>query len=174
MQFFYDTNVLLSGEQKWFNQQDKFFISSVTIEQLENIKHSETKNPQIKYLARKASKWLVNNTDKYIVYLFNEEDKFIRKNFPFTIDSPDKKILATALKAYQKDNYFFTFLTYDFNCYLFASTLKLNTTLLQKSFKPVYNGYHKIVCTTDEELAEFYTKINSNSSTDSNSFFKDS
>ena len=164
MQFFYDTNVLLSGEQKWFNQQDKFFISSVTIEQLENIKHSETKNPQIKYLARKASKWLINNTDKYIVYLFDEEDKFIRKNFPFTIDSPDKKILATALKAYQKDNYFFTFLTYDFNCYLFASTLKLNTTLLQKFFKPVYNGYHKIVCTTDEELAEFYTKINSNSS----------
>lgn len=33
MQFFYDTNVLLSGEKKWFDLgQKQFLISSVTIE----------------------------------------------------------------------------------------------------------------------------------------------
>ena len=160
MQFFYDTNVLLSKEQKWFNQQEKFFISSVTIEQLESIKHSETKNPQIKYLARKVSKWLINNPDRYTVFLFDENDKFIKRKFPFTIDSPDKKILATALKVHQ--NHSFTFATYDFNCFLFANALKLNTTLLQTSFKTTYNGYRKITCSTDDELADFYTKINSN------------
>ena len=75
MQYFYDTNVLLSNDKKWFNQKEKFFISSVTIEELEQIKSSEIKNPEIKYLARKASRWLVDNQDKYYTYLYDSKDK---------------------------------------------------------------------------------------------------
>lgn len=162
MQFFYDTNVLLSGEKKWFDLgQKQFLISSVTIEQIETIKHSETKNPQIKYLARKASKWLIDNPNKYTVLLYDENDKFIKKKFPFTIDSPDKKILAAAFKAQQEENHKITFITYDFNCHLFANALGLVSILLQKSYGQVYNGFNKITCSTDEQLADFYTKINS-------------
>ena len=98
MQYFYDTNILLSGDKKWFNQKQKFFISSVTIEELELIKNSETKNPEIKYLARKASKWLADNQDKYYTYLYDANDKAYHK-FPIAIDSPDKQILATAVKC---------------------------------------------------------------------------
>ena len=161
MQLFYDTNVLLSGEKRWFElKKEQFLISSVTIEQLETIKHSETKNLQIKYLARKAIKWLINNPDRYKVFLYDENDKFIKKKFPFTIDSPDKKILATALKA-QEQNYELTFITYDFNCHLFANAIGLESIIPQKSYQQIYDGFKKITCSTDEQLADFYTKINS-------------
>lgn len=159
MQYFYDTGVLLSGDDKWYNQEEKFLISSVTVEQLELIKNSETKNPEIKYLARKASRWLIKNTDKYIVFLYDQNSKIIRKKFPFTIDSPDKKILANALQAKEK-GYSFSFLTFDFNCFLFANALNLSPQILQKSIPSKYDGFKKIVFNTQEELANFYTDIN--------------
>ena len=157
MQYFYDTNVLLSGDKKWFNQKQKFFISSITIEELELIKNSETKNPEIKYLARKASKWLADNQDKYYTYLYDANDKAYHK-FPIAIDSPDKQILATAVKCNRKEN--IIFLTYDLNCYLFAKHLGLNTELLKFNISSTYNGYKTLKCPTDESLADFYTKIN--------------
>ena len=45
----------------------------LTIEELETIKNSETKNPEIKYRARNASNGLINNTDKYEVCIFDEK-----------------------------------------------------------------------------------------------------
>lgn len=157
MQYFYDTNILLSGDKKWFNQKEKFFISSVTIEELELIKSSEIKNPEIKYLARKASRWLADNQDKYYTYLYDANDKAYHK-FPIAIDSPDKQILATAVKCNRKEN--IIFLTYDLNCYLFAKHLGLNAELLKFNTSSIYNGYRTLKCPTDESLADFYTKIN--------------
>lgn len=156
--YFYDTNILLH-KKDW--TEDPFLISNVTIEELEQIKSSETKNPKIKYLARKASNWLVRNPNKYKIFLFDENSKVIKKKFPYTIDSADKKILATALEAKQS-GYTFNFLTADYNCYLFAKTL-FQSTFWQKKDKENYNGYRKITCSTDDELADFYTKINSQS-----------
>ena len=101
MQYFYDTNVLLSKEEKWFNQPEPFWISSVTIEELEQIKNSENKNPEIKYLARKAGRWLIDNPDKYKVFLFDINDCRFKK-FPFTIDSADKMILASVIATSSK------------------------------------------------------------------------
>ena len=157
MQYFYDTNVLLSGDKNWFNQKEKFFISSITIEELEEIKNSKTKDPKIKHLAKKVSKWLINNQDKYYTYLYDSNDKAYHR-FPIAIDSPDKQILATAVKCSRKEN--IIFLTYDFNCYLFAKHLGLNTELLKFNTPSIYNGYKTLKCPTDESLADFYTKIN--------------
>ena len=159
MQYFYDTGVLLSGDEKWYNQEEKFLISSVTIEQLELIKNSETKNPEIKFLARKASRWLIENADKYIVFLYDPNSKIIRKKFPFTIDTPDKKILANALQA-KEEGYSFVFLTFDFNCFLFADALNLSSRILQKHIPSKYDGFKKITFNTQEELAKFYSNIN--------------
>ena len=160
--YFYDTNVLLHDKNDDWKKQH-FYISSVTIEELEEIKNSETKNPEIKYLARKVSNWLVSNVDKYKVFLFDENSKIIKRKFPYTIDSADKKILATAVEAKER-GYDFHFVTKDVNCSLFATTLFQDsvTLLYDIEDKVIYNGYRKITCKTDEELADFYTKINSN------------
>lgn len=36
--YFYDTNVLLNHYDKIFNRDEKFYISSITLQELENIK----------------------------------------------------------------------------------------------------------------------------------------
>lgn len=154
---FYDTNVLLH-DKNW--TKEEFLISSVTIEELESIKLSEEKNQKIRYLARKASRWLIDNPNQYEVFLFDQNDKIIKKKFPFTIDSQDKKILATAVMAKER-GYLFDFVTSDFNCYLFAQAIGLNAQLLKEECKKnKYNGYRTITCPSDETLADFYTNIN--------------
>ena len=155
---FYDTNVLLHNDT--WTQNQKFYISNITIEELEQIKISEKQSPKIKYLARKAVRWLIDNPDKYIVFIFDENSKIIKKKFPFTIDSQDKKIIATAFEAQEK-GYDFNFITYDYNCHLIAKGTGLSSYISKQNNPKVYNGYKKITCPTDETLADFYTKINS-------------
>ena len=155
---FYDTNVLLHNNT--WTQNQKFYISNITIEELEQIKISEKQSPKIKYLARKAVRWLIDNPDKYIIFIFDENSKIIKKKFPLTIDSQDKRIIATAFEAQEK-GYDFNFITYDYNCYLIAKATGLSSYILKQNNPEVYNGYKKITCPTDETLADFYTKINS-------------
>lgn len=155
---FYDTNVLLHNDT--WTQNQKFYISNITIEELEQIKISEKQSPKIKYLARKAVRWLIDNSDKYIVFIFDENSKIIKKKFPFTIDSQDKKIIATAFEVQEK-GYDFNFITYDYNCHIIAKATGLSSYVIKQNNPKVYNGYKKITCPTDETLADFYTKINS-------------
>ena len=155
---FYDTNVLLHNNT--WTQNQKFYISNITIEELEQIKVSEKQSLKIKYLARKVVRWLINNPDKYKVFIFDENSKIIKKKFPFTIDSQDKRIIATAFEAQEK-GYDFNFITYDYNCYLIAKETGLSSCILKQNNPEIYNGYKKITCPTDETLADFYTKINS-------------
>lgn len=155
---FYDTNVLLHNNT--WTQNQKFYISNITIEELEQIKVSEKQSLKIKYLARKVVRWLINNPDKYKVFIFDENSKIIKKKFPFTIDSQDKRIIATAFEAQEK-GYDFNFITYDYNCYLIAKEIGLSSYILKQNNPEIYNGYKKITCPTDETLADFYTKINS-------------
>ena len=155
---FYDTNVLLHNDT--WTQSQRFYISNITIEELEQIKTSEKQSLKTKYLARKAVRWLIDNPDKYIVFIFDENSKIIKKKFPFTIDSQDKKIIATAFEAQEK-GYDFNFITYDYNCHLIAKGTGLSSYILKQNNPKVYNGYKKITCPTDETLADFYTKINS-------------
>ena len=52
MKLFYDTCSLLDAQKEAFESGDKFYISSITINELENIKTSGTKDEETKYNAR--------------------------------------------------------------------------------------------------------------------------
>ena len=52
MTLFYDTCSLLDAQKEAFESSDKFYISSITINELENIKTSGTKDEETKYNAR--------------------------------------------------------------------------------------------------------------------------
>ena len=70
---FYDTNAILElGESIY---KDKFYISSVTIKELEDIKANRNKDDVVKYKARMAVRRLVNNEDKYSVVLLSNDIK---------------------------------------------------------------------------------------------------
>jgi hypothetical protein len=47
---FYDTNALLNGD--YLDEKENFYISNLTITELENIKNNPKKDPDIKYKAR--------------------------------------------------------------------------------------------------------------------------
>lgn len=93
---FYDTSSLLLRANNLFDDEEFFAISSITLEELENIKNSGTKDPEIKYTARKLLHSLDENRGKYDTHIFTEDmlDPIREKDLSI---SNDMKILATAI-----------------------------------------------------------------------------
>ena len=93
---FYDTCSLLLKVNTLFDSNEPFVISSITLEELENIKSSGTRDAEIKYTARKLLHSLDENRDKYKVHIFKESMLNPIKEKDLSI-SNDMKILATAI-----------------------------------------------------------------------------
>ena len=66
---FYDTDALLVLGDRAFNEE--FALSSITLQELENIKISRNKSDEIKYQARTIVRLLDENKDKYEVVIYN-------------------------------------------------------------------------------------------------------
>lgn len=93
---FYDTCSLLLKVDTLFDSEEPFVISSITLEELENIKTSSTRDADIKYTARKLLHCLDENRDKYDIHIFTESMLNPIKEKDLSI-SNDMKILATAI-----------------------------------------------------------------------------
>lgn len=93
---FYDTCSLLLKANTLFDNNERFVISSITLEELENIKTSSTKDADTKYIARKLLHSLDENRDKYDIHIFKESMLNPIKEKDLSI-SNDMKILATAI-----------------------------------------------------------------------------
>ena len=83
---------MLELQNKIFDE--RFFISSVTLQELEEIKISSRKDDEIKYKARKVLHLLDENSDKYdvIIYTNSMENYIVEKQLEVT---PDTKIIAS-------------------------------------------------------------------------------
>lgn len=153
-EFFYDTCALLNEDLAKLNFP--FYISYYTLIELENIKNSEEKNPQIRYEARKVLRFLYKNEGKYYIsYPMPEEEiqKWIyEKKAPDTVDT---RILLSAL------NLPIIFETADLNCYFLAKHyFNLNTKYLDVSVKEdEYKGYEIVSYKDEDQLADLYEKI---------------
>lgn len=93
---FYDTNSLLVKSNALFDDNEPFVISSITLEELESIKNSSTKDLDIKYKARKLLHSLNENIGKYDIHIYKESMLNPIKEKDLSI-SNDMKILATAI-----------------------------------------------------------------------------
>ena len=155
---FYDTSALL--EQKKENLEQFFYISNITIEELESIKTSIHKDDKIKYKARQIIKWLIQNQDKYQVQFYKEKvfKESFKDSFLFEQINNDKKIILTALYL-NNQNKQLQFFTYDLSCFLLAKTAGLKTIYISKKQQNKYTGYSNIYCNSEQELADIYTKI---------------
>lgn len=68
---FYDTCSLLLKANDLFNDpSEHIIISSITLNELENIKTSSVKDPDVKYCARKLLHTLNNNLNKFTCWIF--------------------------------------------------------------------------------------------------------
>ena len=93
---FYDTSSLLLKTDTLFDNSEPFVISSITLEELENIKVSTNRDEDIKYAARKLLHSLDENRDKYVIHIFTDVMLKPIKDKDLPI-SNDMKILATAV-----------------------------------------------------------------------------
>lgn len=153
---FFDTNALIELCDSDFSEG--FYISSITLCELENIKTSQNKDEQTKYKTRQILHRLNENLN-YQVVIFNE---FIGKildeeRLPHT---PDNEICACAayLKELGKD---ITFVTGDLNCKIIARDIfKLPVADIYEK-KEHYTGFLEVEL-NDEGMAEFYGNLTIN------------
>jgi len=155
MQYFYDTCALLNNSNKIFENNDLFYISSITLKELENIKNSLTKDAETKYKARKLVNLLFSKQNNFKTIMYQKEWDDIIKQYPTLPDNNDSRII---ISAKQLSNNSITFVTQDFCCYLFAKSIGLNVQYLLEDIDN-YTGYKIVKCTTDEEIADFYSKV---------------
>lgn len=153
---FYDTSSLLLKADSLFEEEEKFAISSITLEELEHIKTAANKDADVKYAARKLTHILDTHMGEYDVEIFNEgmEKPIVKAGIYINNDA---KILACAL-SYEKKLEFgqhITFVTNDI-------CLKHLASLFFKGVESVdedhddYLGFKDVVL-TDDEMTEFYT-----------------
>lgn len=153
---FYDTNALLSLQKKIFETEQKFYISSITLNELENIKTSGTKDEEVRYQARCLIRLLEDNEDKYEIILYKEclNEKLKEFDLP---PSADCKIVISAyqLQKYLKEDAEIIFITKDLVCKQIAKSIGLKTSYVETKDKENYTGF-KLIEMSDKELADFY------------------
>ena len=152
---FYDTCSLLYEQKDAFKQNEKFYISSITLNELEGIKTSSHKDEDIKYNARTLLHLLEENENKYevILYTLGTDAQVELHNLPITNDS---KIIVEAFNLYQKigkpNN--FVFKTKDLACKTIARAIGLPVEHIQTK-EEEYTGYKEVIL-SGEGLANFY------------------
>ena len=162
---FYDTSSLLLNVNHLFdNPNDKVVISSVTFQELEEIKTSTKKTEDVKQSARLLLRLLENNTDKYEVHIYQP-----LMNAPIQIKgfemNNDFKILATAIdydkRCHPDETYF---ITNDLALKRIANLFFGEDSILSITEEQIdnYSGYTEIVL-SEEEMGKFYSNLNNNS-----------
>lgn len=156
MKKFYDTCSLLNCISDLVDKEEHFVISSITLEELENIKTSIKKDADTKFKARKTTR-LLENYPHYEVQIYNTlmDETILFHNLCLNNDS---KILVCADTYQKKSQEEIIFVTDDLNLNLLAQTIfKFKTS---KSLKgEVYNGYVEKYL-KKEEVANFYCNLN--------------
>lgn len=152
--FFYDTCSLLNELHSAF-ENDLFYISSVTLEELENIKTSSTKDQDVKYKARQLLHLLFENKDKYKVIIFQKEWEIAIVNYSYLSNNNDSKIIFSAFIT-DTEVHDLVFKTDDLCCAALAEQIGLTVETTYEQMKlDNYTGFiEKSV--TNEELVKFY------------------
>lgn len=153
---FYDTCTLLNELDNIFDKP--FYISNLTLRELEHIKTSASKDEDIKYKARKVIHLLQDHSNMVTIINYDYRwDKYFKK-YPILTDNMDSRIILTALLLAKKHS--LIFITQDACCAQIAHALGL-TVQQQRELSTEYHGFKEVLL-SENELAEFYSspKIN--------------
>ena len=152
--FFYDTCSLLNELHSAF-VNDMFYISSVTLKELEEIKSSNFKDPEIKFKARQLLNLLFKYKDKYEVVLFQNEWQEAISHYQFLTDNNDSKIIYSAF-IIDAEISNLVFKTDDLCCAAIAKQIGLTVeTTYENCQLDNYTGFIEQTV-SNEELVKFY------------------
>ena len=147
--YFYDTNAILDLQDKAF--ENYFYISSVTLEELEHIKTSKNKDDEVKYLARKSLHLLDERMDSYECIVYDSHIEDIINNTSIEI-TPDSKIVACCYYARKKLVNNLVFYTNDISCKMIAKQifgLPVESSVAGNGHDGyIYKGYKEITGNT--------------------------
>lgn len=136
---FYDTNALLLLLDAAFNEP--FLCSDITLHELEAIKTSKEKSPEIKYKARRVGKLLDQNVGKYGIVMYQSG---WCNSYP---ETNDNKIVACALDAYTRlksEDILVIFVSNDICCKNIARQFGLPVESVPSTPEQIYEGYKTI------------------------------
>lgn len=159
---FLDTNALLSLGENAF--KEKFIIAQKTLEEIENIKVSNSKDGEVKYKARQISRLLDKHDGEYDVVLYSPKIKEIIDSY-FLSETPDNIILASAY-YYNSNVSEVLVCSEDLNCKFISRnifglpTKGVSDINLVKNLDE-YLGYKELTL-SDEEMSYFYCHTDEN------------
>ena len=158
---FFDTNAILDLQDKMF--ENNFCISSISLQEMENIKTSGRKDEETKYKARKALHLLDENKDKYevVVYTTAMENYIVEKQLEVT---PDTKIIASCAfsRGLLPQDTDFVFVTNDIACKMIASKIfGLEVESVGEKELDEYKGFVE-KSLSEDEMAYFYEHLQEN------------
>ena len=156
----YDTCSLLEQAGHLFDSDEfTLVISSITLEELENIKTSGNKDPDVKYAARKVLTDMDEHYGAFEIVLYNDSygDMMMRDGISL---SNDAKIIACArhfAAKHPQDEVIFV--TNDLICRHIASMYFITEKVIEEDYD--YDGY-KEVYLDENGLIEFYSNQDKN------------
>lgn len=159
---FYDTCSLLTKGTLLEDKNEQIIISSITLDELENIKTSTNKDANIKYTARQLLRTLNDNPDLYQVIIYKEKMIKPIQKYDLSITN-DMKILATAL-SYNKQNKnhpIDNFITNDLTLKCIAKLFLSNVSSIEEERHDPYTGYIEVIL-NENKITELYQNLKIN------------
>lgn len=161
MTAFYDTSSMLEmGDALFTDEVEKWFCSSVSLAELENIKVSQSKSDELKYKARKLTRLLDEHEDKYTVVICNLGIQKKCTDVHFMNASNDNLILSCAAETSCDVFYSQDICMRNIARNVFGLTAKSASKSTDEDNQ--YKGYKQIVM-SESEYAIFLNALNDNS-----------
>lgn len=160
---FYDTCSFLAdlNNKELFSEQ--FYISSITLHELESIKTSKNKPNELVYAARKLSHLLDEHYGDFDVIVYNTAiDNYIINNLGLNSSISDNQIVGTAKYLQSEMNHQdVIFITNDICLKNIARSLGLEVESVKEKTLDEYKGFIEKLL-SEEEMAYFYEHITQN------------
>ena len=145
---FYDTCSLLVEIDNDDLFAERFYISSISLHELENIKISKNKTEDVRYKARKLSHLLDEHCNDYDVVVYNFEiPDYIVGTLGLDVTIPDNQIVGTAKYISEKEDV--VFITNDICLKNIARYLGLEVCSVVGK-ENIYKGYKTIKGTSEQ------------------------
>lgn len=158
---FYDTCSLLLRAGNLFDEPEDFIISSITLQELENIKTSTNKDDNIKFSARQLLHDLDEHFDQYLIinYQNTYAQNIIQKDFELTNDTKILSCYLECVRLFPEEK--IIFITNDLALKSIARVFTSNVQSLEEDKPDDYTGYKEITM-SDDCMSDFYTNPSEN------------
>lgn len=150
---FYDTNALLNLGEKLLENENKFYVSQISLQELENIKNNRNKDEGVRAKARHVARVLAEHSDAYefVPYAAAANGLLVSFGMPETPDNMICACAATVRDSLVMMDDTVVFVTADLCCRLLAKNVfELDVEDCIDEEENIYKGYKKISGTTED------------------------